>query len=214
VYTMRENQFAVVDAYPDRALYRYGYRGDWAPFLGEPVEPRLYRIRHARGERVMVHTTLGVPEGVDTVTVRLAAGGESTYYSVVGPPEELNARIVVDDGQARLLGADVTPVDPNDTSVPVHARDEVLLEANAEYAPGNAFTYRLETPVALDGGEYRVLTPHPEVCRGADLCDGEAAWIPETALPGVTVETRLSTGDDAATNATDRNRTAAEVRTR
>jgi len=213
VYAMRENQFAVVDAYPDRTLYRYGYHGDWAPFLGEPVEPRLYRIRHVRGERVTVHTTLGVPEGVDTMTVRLAGGGESTYYSVVGPPEELNARIVVGDGRARLLGSDVVPVNPNDTSVPVHARDEVLLEANAEYAPGNAFTYRLETPVALDDGEYRVLTPHPEVCRGADLCDGEAAWVPEAALPGVTVGTRLSAGDDAATNATDRNPTT-EVRTR
>jgi hypothetical protein len=211
VYTMRENQFAVVDAYPDRTLYRYGYRGDWAPFLGEPVEPRLYRVRHVRGERVTVHTTLGVPEGVDTMTVRLAGGGESTYYSVVGPPEELNARIVVGDGRARLLGADVAPVDPNDTSVPVHARDEVLLEANAEYAPGNAFTYRLETPVALDDGEYRVLTPHPEVCRGADRCDGEAAWVPEAALPGVTVETRLSTDGGAATNLTASDRTTTEA---
>ena len=197
VYAMRERQFDVVDAYPDRALYRYGYRGEWAPFVGEPVAPRLYRIRHVRDERVTVHTSLGVPAGVDTMTVRLAAGGQSTYYSVPGPPDELDARIVVTDGEAGLRGTDVTPVNPNDTSVPVHARDEVLLEVNAEYAPGNAFAYRLETPVALDEGEYRVLTPHPQVCRGADRCDGEAAWVPETAVPGVTVETRLSTGRPA-----------------
>lgn len=194
VYAMDEHEFDVVDAYPDRQLYRYGFRGDWTPFLGDAVEPRLYPVEHVRGERVTVHTALGVPAGVDTMTVRLASGGESTYYTVRGPPDELNARIVVADGRARLLGGDVAPVDAEDTSVPVHAREEVLLEANAEYAPGNAFAYRLETPVARDDGEYRVLTPHPEVCRGSALCDGEAAWIPETARPGVTVETRLSTG--------------------
>ncbi|WP_276261407.1 ArnT family glycosyltransferase [Haloglomus litoreum] len=194
VYAMRERQFAVVDAYPDRQLYRYGFRGDWAPFLGTPVEPRLYPIEHVRGERVTVHTSLGVPAGVDTMTARLAGGGESTYYTVRGPPETVDARIVVANGTARLLGDDVAPVNANDTSVPVHARDEVLLEVNAEYAPGNAFTYRLETPVALDEGEWRILTPHPEVCRGANLCDGEAAWIPGTARPGVTVETRVTAG--------------------
>ncbi|MFB6205105.1 MAG: glycosyltransferase family 39 protein [Haloglomus sp.] len=201
VYAMRERQFAVVDAYPDRPLYRYGFRGDWAPFLGTPVEPRLYRIHHVRGERVTVHATLGVPESARRMTLRLAGGGESTYYTVRGPPDEFTTRIVVADGHARLRGDDVVPVNPNDTSVPVHARDEVLLEANVEYAPGNAFTYRLETPVALDEGEWRVLTPHPEVCRAAYLCDGEAAWIPETARPGVTVETRLE-ASEASTNRT------------
>jgi hypothetical protein len=202
VYAMRERQFDVVDTYPDRDLYRYGYRGDWAPFLGTAVEPRLYPIEHVRGERVTVHSTLGVPAGVNTLSVRLAAGGESTYYLVRGPPDELESRIVVTDGRARLLGADVAPVDANDTSVPVHAHDEVLLEVNAEYAPGNAFTYRLETAVGLDDGERRALTPHPEVCRGAHRCDGEAAWIPATARPGVTVETRVSAGPpaDAGTN--------------
>jgi hypothetical protein len=194
VYAMREHQFEVVDAYPDRQLYRYGFRGEWAPFLGAPVEPRLYPVEHVRGERVTVHAAVGVPEGVDTMTVRLAAGGESTYYTVRGPPEELETRVVVADGHARLRGDDVVPVNEDDTSVPVDARDEVLLEVNAEYSPASAFTYRLETPVALDDWEWRALTPHAEVCRGAYRCDGEATWIPETARPGVTVETRVTAG--------------------
>jgi hypothetical protein len=80
----------------------------------------------------------------------------------------------------------------------------VLVEANAEYAPGNAFTYRLETPVAIDDGDYRLLTPHPEVCRGATLCDGQAAHVPETARPGVSVETRVTAGSPGAST----NRTA------
>ena len=204
VYAMDEREFAVVDAYPDRPLYRYGFRGEWAPFLGDPVQPRLYRVEHVRGERVTLHATLGIPAGVDTVTLRLAGGGESTYYTVRGPPDELDARVVVGDGRARLVGDDVVPVDPDDTTVPVHARDEVLVEANAEYAPGNAFTYRLETPVAIDDGDYRLLTPHPEVCRGATLCDGQAAHIPETARPGVSVETRVTAGTPGAST----NRTA------
>jgi hypothetical protein len=194
VYAMRERQFEVVDSYPDRQLYRYGFRGDWAPFLGAPVQPRLYPIEHVRGERVTVHTTLGVPWGVDTMTVRLAGGGESTYYAVRGPPDELDARVVVADGHARIRSDDLVPVNPNDTSVPVDERDEVLLEANAEYNPASAFTYRLETPVAFESGEWRALTPHPEVCRGAYRCDGEATWVPETARPGVTLETRVSAG--------------------
>jgi hypothetical protein len=202
VYAMREHQFDVVDAYPDRQLYRYGFRGDWAPFLGAPVEPRLYPIEHVRGERVTVHTTLGVPEGIDTMTARLAGGGESTYYAVRGPPEEVDARIVVADGHARLRGEDVVPVDPTDTSVPVDARDEVLLEVNAEYSPASAFTYRLETPVALDRWKWRALTPHSEVCRGAHRCDGEATWIPGTARPGVTVETRVTAGPTPANRTT------------
>jgi hypothetical protein len=85
-------------------------------------------------------------------------------------------------------------VNPNDTSVPVDARDEVLLEVNVEYSPASAFTYRLETPVALDDWEWRALSPHAEVCRGAYRCDGEATWVPETARPGVTVETRVTAG--------------------
>jgi hypothetical protein len=202
VYAMREHQFDVVDAYPDRQLYRYGYRGDWAPFLGTPVEPRLYPIEHVRGERVTVHSSLGVPEGVATMTVRLAAGGESTYYTVRGPPEELDTRIVIADGHARLRGEDVVPVNPDDTAVPVDARDEVLLEVNAEYSPASAFTYRLETPVALEEWEWRALTPHAEVCRGAYRCDGEATWIPETARPGVTIEMRMTAGPESANRTT------------
>jgi hypothetical protein len=203
VYAMDEREFGVVDAYPGRELYRYGFRGEWAPFVGDPVQPRLYPVEHVRGERVTLHATLGIPTGVDTVTLRLAAGGESTYYTVRGPPDELDVRVVVADGRARLVGADVVPVAPEDTDVPVHARDELLVEANAEYAPGNAFTYRLETPFAIDDGDYRLLTPHPEVCRGAALCDGQAAHIPETAQPGVSVETRVTAGQaGASTNRT------------
>ena len=192
VYAMRENQFAVVDAYPDRRLYRYSYRGEWEPFLGSAVAPRLTPVRHARGNRVDLHATLGVPAGVDTASVRLAAGNESSYYAVRGPPESIDARVVMTDGRARLAGPDLVPVDPAAASVPIDARDELLVEANLEFAPGNAFTYRLETPVKREGDTVRVLTPHAEVCRGANLCDGEAAYVPAVARPGVAVDTRLT----------------------
>jgi len=187
VYALRERQFAVVDAFPDRRYYRYSYRGAWAPFAGEPIEPRLQRVAVARGERVAVETELGVPEAAEHVSIRLSAGGESAYYAADGTPDRLNATLVVANGTARLTGDRIESAGDR-RAVPVGEREDVTVTAFVGY-PSGGFDYRIVTPVERQGRTVRALTPYAEVCYDARRCGGEAAHVPETALPGVSVRT-------------------------
>jgi hypothetical protein len=194
VYALRERQFDVVDAHPGRTLYRYTYRGTWAPTAGQTVRPRIQPVDHVAGERVVLDLRLGVPPGVERVSIRLESEEGQAYYVTNGTPTLATPSLVVGDGRARLRG--VTAVDGNAT-VPVDDRDELRVTAFADYGAGNGFSYRLELPTATEGDRTRALTPYVEVCRRALRCGGEAAYVPETARDGVVVEHDLR-----ATNAT------------
>ncbi|MFD1633056.1 glycosyltransferase family 39 protein [Haloplanus ruber] len=194
VYALRERQFDVVDAHPGRTLYRYTYRGTWVPTAGETVRPRIQPVDHVAGDRVVLDLRLGVPPGVERVSIRLESEAGQAYYVTNGTPTLATPSLVVGDGRARLRG--VTPVNGNAT-VPVDDRDDLQVTAFADYGSGNGFSYRLEVPTATEGDRTRALTPYVEVCRQALRCGGEAAYIPDAARDGVVVEHDLR-----ATNAT------------
>lgn len=187
VYAVRERQFEVVDAYPNRSLYRYTYRGHWAPFLGEPVEPHLQPIEHARGERVVVNGTMGVPQGAERVSIRLSADGEAAYYSAT--PEGGSAlpfSLVLTEDGATMAGG----VDGNGT-VSLDGRTDLRMVAYVDFGAGQAFSYRFTTPVEVtESGSVRALTPYVEVCRDNRLCGGESAYVPGAHTTGISVETR------------------------
>ncbi len=193
IYALRENQFAVVDAFPERSYYRYVYHGQWSPQTGPPVDARLQPVREASGERVVVDATIGIPSGAESVSVRLSGEEGHAYYVVEGTPERAALELVVANGTARLRGP-VTAV--GDGTFAVDDRDELELVAFVDYGAGQAFSYRLETPVATDGGAVRVLTPYPEVCRDPRLCGGEAGYVPGTHGRGVSLNVSVRAKDN------------------
>lgn len=190
VYALRARQFAVVDAYPNRSLYRYTYRGGWAPFLGEPVDPHLQRVDHVEGERVVLDGTVGVPRGVDSVSVRLSASGESAYYTANETQEDLPFSLVLVDGTARLTG----PFE-GDSRVRVSGRTDVKMTVFVDFGGGQSFSYEFTLPVKASDNGVRALSPYVEVCRDQRLCGGEAAYVPGSHRGGVFVETTLRAAD-------------------
>ena len=191
VYALDQRQFAVVDAFPDRTLYRYTYRGSWAPTAGQTVEPRLREIEHARGAHVRHEIVLGVPRFAETVSYRLASENGSAYATTSATGREsLTLALSVDDRTATLDGGG-----NENRSVPVAGRETLRLTAFVDYGTGAGFSYRFEVPLTVESGAVRTLTPSVEVCRDGRLCDGEAAYVPGEHGTGITVETTLTTHD-------------------
>jgi len=199
VYALHERQFAVVDAHPERQLFRYTYRGAWAPTTGEAVTPRLQPVDHVAGDRVRLDLRLGVPDGVERVSIRLESDRGQAYYVTNGTPSTVTPSLVVAGGRARLRG--VTPVS-NATSIPVDERDELQLTAFADYGVGNGFSYHVELPTATADGQTRALTPYLEHCDRPLRCDGEAAYVPESAGPGVRMNATLRATNESTVTAT------------
>jgi len=201
VYALRDRQFAVVDAHPQRQLYRYTYRGVWAPAAGEEVTPRIQPVEHVAGERVRLDLRLGVPSGVERVSIRLASEHGQAYYvandtrSSTERGSAITPSLVVGDGRARLRG--VTPVS-NATPIPIDERDDLQVTVFADYGAGNGFSYRAELPTATVDGRTRALTPYLEHCDRPLRCGDGAAYVPESTDVGVSIEADLR-----ATNATD-----------
>jgi len=184
------DSLAVTDAYPNRTYYRYAYRGEWVPYLGESVEPVLREIRVARGETVGVDATLGVPTYADRVSARLSTDEGTAYYAANGTPENLSVDLRVSDESARLAGPTVSSVG-DDRSVPVAAEDEVVLQVFVSDATGGGFSYRLELPVRSETGGLAALSPYREACLVADQCGGEAAYVEGAVPSGISVETSV-----------------------
>jgi 4-amino-4-deoxy-L-arabinose transferase-like glycosyltransferase len=200
VYAIDDRPFDVVDAFPDRRAYRYVYRGPWAPYAGSPEAARLQRVREAAGERVRLSTTVGVPGGPESVTVRASTDEGAVDLVATNVSESLSVGLVLDESAVRVTG-DLRPVDGR--TVGLDGRDVVRLTVFVDYGAAGGFSYRLATPVDPDDGAVRALTPRVERCRAVRTCGGAAAYIPEESPEGVFVRTALS-----ARNGTDKFRPA------
>lgn len=188
VYALEERPFAVVDAYPERTLYRYTYRGPWAPTVGQTVEPRLQQVDHVRGQQIRQETALGVPQFAERISLRLSSANESGYATVtVTERDTLRLDLWVNETTAVLTGERIERA-----TVPVTDDEPVRLTAFVDYGTGAGFTYRFELPVATENGTVRALTPYTEVCRDARICGGEAAYVPGVHDDGVSVDTTLT----------------------
>ncbi|MFB6107326.1 MAG: ArnT family glycosyltransferase [Haloplanus sp.] len=199
VYALRERQVAVADAHPQRTLYRYAYRGTWAPAAGETVRPRLQRVERVDGDRVVLDLRFGVPESVERVSLRLAAADGHAYYVADGSNATVSPSLVVADGRARLRGVRPVGNASADASVPVAARDELRLTVFADYGTGSGFSYRIDLPVATGDGRTRALTPALELCRRPLRCGGGAAYLPNDTRPGVGIDYDLHGHNATAT---------------
>ena len=183
------DDLAVVSAFPNRTYYRYVYRGEWTPFLGESVEPAIHRVRTVRGESVTLNATVAVPDSAESASMRVSAGDDVAYYAVDGTPANLSLGLRVADGSASIDGPGVSPVGESAT-VPVEREDEITVQVFVSETTGG-FSYRLELPVRRADGDVRALTPYREVCLRLDNCNGAAAYV-ESAVPeSVRMETSL-----------------------
>ena len=192
VYAVDDRPFAVADAFPDRRLYRYTYRGAWAPYAGSPDAARLQRVRDVSGSRVRLETTVGVPEGAVGVTVRVATDDGVAYYVAPNVSDGLAVDLAASGDEVRVAG-DVRPV--GNETVTVDGRDDVRLTVFVDYGPGGGFAYRFDLPVEVSDGRIRALSPRVEYCRDARACGGAAAYVPASAPDGVFVRSEVSAAE-------------------
>jgi len=189
IYALEERPFAVINAFPDRTLYRYSYRGRWAPLSKSAVTPRLRPIETVAGESVSLRARLGIPASAERVSLRVSTGDEQSYYAVRGTPRTLPLRIVVSDGEVRVLG----PLQQvGDGSLPIGARGTIAITVFVDQGTGAGagFSYDVELPVARENGTIKALSPSVEVCRRPLYCGG-STYVPDATRPGVAVETTL-----------------------
>ncbi|EMA65793.1 hypothetical protein C461_13871 [Halorubrum aidingense JCM 13560] len=190
-----EEDFAVIDAYPDRDHHRYAYRGEWTPNPDQHVAPKLEALDVREGARIDATTTVGVPERVDRARVRLetvrGAGGDGAEgadaadtadrvtYDVTDPDGSLAVGWSLTPDGARLTGSPNSTA-PNAT-VPIDpAGDEVIVTVTLVDPAGSTFTYRQEATVrATDEGVEAVWPPERSVCRLVTECGTEGTYLPD-----------------------------------
>ncbi|ERH00981.1 MAG: hypothetical protein J07HN6_02610, partial [Halonotius sp. J07HN6] len=189
VYAIDDEPFEVVNAFSDRHVYRYVYRGAWAPYAGSPTAARLQRVQNVSGDRVRYSSTVGIPDGAVGVSARLSTDDGSRYYTAPAIPRNLTSAIVVTNETVTLDG-DLRPV--SNETLGVEGRDTVRLSVFVDYGLSGGFSYRFALPVDADG-EVRALSPRVERCRNPRACGGSAAYVPSASPDGVYVrETRLT----------------------
>jgi len=190
VYALQHREFAVVDAFADRQLYRYSYRGPWLPFAGQSVTPRLREIEHVAGERVRLDLSLGLPDAVETVDVSTSAGtGANGTSAALG--SELNVTVVAENGTVTARSeAFAEPI-----TVAHDGESPVELVTFVDYGALGGFDYVVRLPLVSEEGGYRAMTPYLEVCDSPGLCGGEATYVPGEHRSGVAMNATLSATD-------------------
>ncbi|PSP97218.1 hypothetical protein BRC94_10665 [Halobacteriales archaeon QS_5_70_17] len=173
--------FAVIDAYPDRRLYRYTFRGEWEG--PSRVTPNLQRVRVREGRHHEVTTTVGAVGRLSTVRLATGEGGVT-----VRPDEGGDALTVAwsVNGTHATLG---------DRAVPVGSVDEVVLTVTYLQSGGASVTYRQEVAVDARGDDVRIIWPgEVRVCRLTTDCGREGTYVPGAGgyVDGIAVETNAT----------------------
>jgi hypothetical protein len=174
VYALQEEQLAVAGAFPNRTLYRYSYRGEWAPYTRQTVTPRLREIRAVEGARVGTTFSVGLPRAAESVSVRASVGEAGDATATGRPRDGLDGTVTVSDGTLSVE----SPHFVENLTVPYEPDEPVKVVTFVDYASLGSFEYVLRLPVEQHADGYRALSPHMEVCRVPRLCGGEAAYVP------------------------------------
>jgi len=195
--------FAVVDAYPNRTLYRYDYRGEWTPNPDDYVTPKLEPLDVRSGETLAAESTVGITNRISRATVRLETDATETSYDLSTPTEDVSVDWTITPDEARIdrvsSGDQSESINSSDAApIPIDDPDEVRLLVTFTAPDGSTFTYRQEAAVRSSGGEVEAIWP-PErtTCRLVTMCGSEGTYIPDDpdAHPSwVEFETRLRSG--------------------
>ena len=186
--------FAVLDAYPTRILYRYGYRGVWTPDPAVRVTPKLEPLDRRTGDRIEAETTVGVPDRVARARVRVdprrgaADGPDHASYTVTDPEGPLAVDWTMTPDGVRLSGAGSQEGGAGDGAdpggpVPVDPDGDVVAVTVTLVDPtGATYTYRQEVTVRVteDGeGVEAVWPPERSTCRLVTECGNEGTYLPD-----------------------------------
>ncbi|SEV94390.1 ArnT family glycosyltransferase [Halobacterium jilantaiense] len=174
LYALDDHALDAAAAYPDRALYRYSYRGTWTPGTGDPVDPVLREVAAASGETVTVDASFGLPSWTAGASITVESGDGRAFYTLddAASREAGSLSVVVADGRVRAAGA-VTP--SGNASVPLAGDVTVTVLVDGGYGAG--FQYRLDVPVAASTDGYRALSPQLELCTDLRNCGGASAYV-------------------------------------
>ena len=172
--------FEVVEAYPNRSVYRFAYRGVWTPEPDQDVSPKLESLSTPTGELLTVGTQVGVADRVSRATVAIRADGETVTRGITSPGETITANWTLTNGTARLDSIDGEPVAAGNTSVPIDATEDVGLRITLVDSGGNTYTYQQWTAVqSTPAGLQAFAPPERRVCRLTTDCDPEDAYLPD-----------------------------------
>ena len=180
--------FAVLDAYPERTLYRYAYHGIWGADPDASVVPKLETLDRREGDRIDAETTVGVPDRVARAQVRIdprrgAAGGpDRASYTVSDPDESLTSDWAVTPEGVRLSGEAAVGADANEP-IPFDPEGDVIAVTVTLVDPaGSTYTYRQEVTVRVtEDGEAveAVWPPERSTCRLVTECGNEGTYLPD-----------------------------------
>ena len=194
--------FATLDEYPDRTLYRYTYHGEWTPDATQHVKPKLEPVTTKRGSTLAFNSTVGVPSRVDHARVRLETetSDSSARYTVEDPDDSLAVAWSADTETVNLRGAS------GDGSVSFDGVETIVLLVTLVQPDGGTLTYRQEmairTVTDTDATAVEVLWPPDRyVCTLVTDCGTEGTYLPgepETHREGVEFDTRIETRDQSA----------------
>jgi len=191
VYALEESPFEVVEAFPDRVLYRYSFRGGWAPVAGDPVTPRLQRIEAVEGSTARLETTAGIPQYAQLVSIRVETDAGDNSTTVTDLDGELVVTLDVEDDRATLDG----PTIDEPITVPIDGRDTIRTRLVVDYGTGAGFNYGIALPVEPRGDDVAVLSPRLELCEYPRRCGGAATYVPEETRPGQSLNTTLEVSE-------------------
>lgn len=181
-----EQQFAMLDAEPERTPYRYRFRGEYVPDPAErEVNPVLAQLDVRDATRFQGTTTVGVPDGVTHASVRLEVDDQTTGYTLRTVDEEITVQYEMDRDEVTLLQS-TNATSENASAlvrhggVPVDDAEEVVLLVRLVQSEGQTLTYRQEVSVRQTVRGLQVIWP-PErtVCPIVDRCGYEGTYIPD-----------------------------------
>jgi hypothetical protein len=190
--------FAVLDAYPNRTAYRYDYQGEWTATPGGDIDAKLEPLSVHSGERLEATTVVGVPDRVTRATVRLdTEGGESASYDVSDPENELSVDWHLQDRSASFssVGNGSGRSGETNASVRLEGTGELTLTVTLVQSQGLTLTYRQEVAVRTTENRVEVIWPPDRtVCPLVTECGQEGTYLPDDPdahLDGVSFETRI-----------------------
>lgn len=183
--TPSEN-FAVLDAYPERDHYRFTHRGTWTAEPRDRTVADLQPIGVRSGEEHRVRFETGVVGRPSTV--RIADGDDDATYAVTADPNETFAvEWTLTPGRAAVTADGLRQRD--DGTVTFDGSAEISLAVTYVQAGGATVTYRQEVSVEERGDRVRLVWPPVvSVCRLTTDCGHEERYVSDGAfLDGVSV---------------------------
>ncbi|WP_439026282.1 ArnT family glycosyltransferase [Haloarchaeobius sp. DT45] len=172
--------FEVLDAYPDRELYRWNYRGEWTPDEDERVVGKLTRLSVREGESLRGTTRVGVPTGAQSAVIRIEAGDSVQEFYLNDPVgEQVSVNWTVGPDGLRVTDENIRALGQGG-ALAVNGTQELAVAIVLSYDGGSTLTYRQEFETRVRGERVQVVWPaETSVCRLTLDCGLRGTYLPE-----------------------------------